>query len=293
MVLRWGALTVGLVLELSGTAIAVESCPQPSTPIASDRPSFTNSSTVVPSGSLQSENGANVTGRDGDTVFDATNSRLRFGITPCLELLVDMPDYFAGFRGVVPSGFGDLSPAIKWQISPIPGKIDLSMTFGTALPTGAVRVTGSGSQPYLQFPWSADLGNGWSLGGMMSNLFTPDNPMNAYTDETTFMVQKTIGKNASAFLEYVGEYPLRGGNTQLLHSGATYRLTDTQQIDFHLGFGPQPNLAGLPVRHRLFVPDRSPVSITVLPYPPGSRFSDKRCVELPNGAGDRPNGVPG
>lgn len=126
MVLRWGALTVGLVLELSGTAIAVESCPQPSTPIASDRPSFTNSSTVVPSGSLQSENGANVTGRDGDTVFDATNSRLRFGITPCLELLVDMPDYFAGFRGVVPSGFGDLSPAIKWQISPIPGKIDLS-----------------------------------------------------------------------------------------------------------------------------------------------------------------------
>jgi hypothetical protein len=124
-----------------------DSCPQASEEIATDRPDVTNSSIVVPFGSLQNENGINVSGRDGGQRVDGANSRWRLGIAPCLEVLVDLPTYLANVHGTGVSGFTDVSPAIKWQISPVPGKIDLSIVTGVALPTGAVAIAGRGAQP--------------------------------------------------------------------------------------------------------------------------------------------------
>ena len=103
-----------------------ESCPTAKDDIATDRPDVTNSSLVVPAGSLQSENGVNFSSRDGGRSFDGTNTRWRLGVAPCLELLVDVPTYVASVRAPGNSGFTDVTPAVKWQISPIPGKIDLS-----------------------------------------------------------------------------------------------------------------------------------------------------------------------
>jgi hypothetical protein len=67
-----------------------------------------------------------------------TNSRLRLGIAPCLEVLLDMPTYVAPVSGSGASGFTDVAPAVKWQISPVPGKFGLSVVAGVALPTGAI-----------------------------------------------------------------------------------------------------------------------------------------------------------
>jgi hypothetical protein len=128
--------------------------------ISTDRPDVTNSSLVVPAGSLQIENGVNFSARDGDRFVDGTNTRLRTGIASCLEFLVDTPTYFANVRGPKSSGFSDVAPALKWQISPVPGKVDLSAVFGVALPTGSASIAGRGAQPYLQFPWSWELRSG-------------------------------------------------------------------------------------------------------------------------------------
>src|SRR5271165_1476391 len=46
-------------------AAATNQCPQTDAAIATDRPDVTNSSLVVPRGSLQSENGINVSAQDG------------------------------------------------------------------------------------------------------------------------------------------------------------------------------------------------------------------------------------
>jgi hypothetical protein len=46
-----------------------------------------------------------------------------------------------------------------------------------------------------------------------------------------------FGKKAFAFVEYVGDYHEHGGPSYLINSGAGYRITDTQQIDFHLAVG--------------------------------------------------------
>src|SRR5271163_4163835 len=84
---------LGLLGSLAGavTGAAADTCPQPGSEIATDRPDTTNSSLVVPQGSFQQENGVNISRRDGGQVVDGTNTRLRFGIAHCLEVLVSFP----------------------------------------------------------------------------------------------------------------------------------------------------------------------------------------------------------
>lgn len=208
-----------------------------SRPTGRTSPDVTNSSVVVPVGSLQNENGANVSRRDGADIFDGANSRWRLGILPCFEVLVDLPNYVGTFRGAGASGFGNVAPAFKWQISPLPGKADLSMTVGAGLPTGALAVAGPGVQPYLQFPWSVELGGGWAITGMVTNFFTPENPVSKYSNQSTFVIEKEFGEHSFLFVEYVGDFPVNGGTSQLFNSGGGYRITETQQVDFHIGFG--------------------------------------------------------
>jgi hypothetical protein len=81
-------------------------------------------------------------------------------VAPCFKVLVDLPSYVTSPHGPGHSGSTDIAPALKWQISPIPGKFDLSMTVGAGLPTGATDIAGPGLQPYVQFPWSIELGGG-------------------------------------------------------------------------------------------------------------------------------------
>ena len=162
--------------------IAAE-CTPTSAPIETDRPDVTNSSVVVPVGSFQQENGINLSRPNNSVAFDGTNTRLRVGVAPCLEVLVDLPTYVTSFGRGVASGFTNVVPAVKWQISPIPEKFDLSATVGLGLPTGAAVVAGSGLQPYVQFPWSLEIGGGWAITGMVTNFFTPADPINRYANQ--------------------------------------------------------------------------------------------------------------
>jgi hypothetical protein len=214
-----------------------DGCPTAKDEIATDRPDVTNSSLVVPTGSLQSENGVNISARDGGRFVDGTDTRWRLGIAPCLEVLVDLPTYFADIKAPGSSGFTDVAPAIKWQVSPVPGKIDVSLVAGVALPTGAVEIAGRGAQPYLQMPWSIELHGGWGLSGMLTEFFRPAELITRRVTETTFAIEKKVTEKASLFVEYVGDYPENAGPSLLFNSGGVYRLTPTQQVDFHIAFG--------------------------------------------------------
>jgi hypothetical protein len=230
------AIFLSTCLLIGASSARAETCPTAKDEIATDRPDVTNSSIVVPTGSLQNENGVNFSMRDGGRVLDGTNSRWRLGIAPCLEILVDVPTYFANVRGPGNSGFTDVSPAIKWQISPLPGKIDLSVVTGVALPTGAEAIAGRGAQPYLQFPWSWELHDGWGLSGMFTEFFRPLDPTRAIT-ETTFVIEKKLTANFSVFTEYVGDYPRGDSPSQFWNSGGIYHLDKLHQVDFHVAIG--------------------------------------------------------
>jgi len=231
-------ILLSALASLAAVDALADTCPTAKDEIATDRPDVTNSSLVVPMGSLQSENGLNFSARDGGgRVLDGTNTRWRLGIAPCLELLLDLPTYFATLRGPRSSGFSDAAPAIKWQVSPIPGKFDLSLVFGVALPTGAEEIAGRGVKPYLQMPWSWELHDGWGLSGMLTEFFRPSDLTTKRITETTFVIEKKVTQRAILFVEYVGDYRANADPSQLLNSGGVYRLSPTQQVDFHVAFG--------------------------------------------------------
>jgi hypothetical protein len=135
------------------------------------------------------------------------------------------------------TGFTNVAPAVKWQISPIPGEFDLSAVFGVALPTGAAVIAGRGAQPYLQFPSSYELYDGWGLSGMFTEFFRPSEFSTKRLTETTFVIEKKLTDKFSLFTEYVGDYPEGAGPSQQINSGAVYLLSRTQTVDFHFAFG--------------------------------------------------------
>jgi Putative MetA-pathway of phenol degradation len=225
------------LLMCVNTPVYADSCPKPSDPIETDRPDITNSSRVVPAGSLQFENGVNITTPDHSLSVDGTYTRARLGIAPCLEVLLDIPTYFATLSGPAPSGFTNLAPAVKWQISPVPAKIDLSAVAGVGLPTGTERLVGPGPQPYLQFPWSVELSELWSINGMFTTFFHPSDPLSKEVYQSTFVLERKLGNKTALFVEWIGEFPSGAPASHALNSGAIYRLSNVEQIDFHLGAG--------------------------------------------------------
>ena len=251
--LRLAAFVATSLTCVESFAAAAE-CTQPDAPIETDRPDVTNSPIVVPAGSLQSENGIDTSRDHGADILNGTNSRWRLGIAPCLEVLVDVPNYVATLRGVGPSGFGDVAPAVKWQISPLPGKFDLSLTVGAALPTGATGVAGPGVQPYVQVPWSIDLGADWALNGMETGFFAPSSDRK-FIYQSTLVIEKDITKRLFAFVEYVGNFPSDGGDNQFINSGRlSHRRPPTDR--FSRRFRSRSQCAVLFFRPRLFIPNR-------------------------------------
>jgi hypothetical protein len=217
-------------------AWAGEACPDNTEDIETDRPDVTNSSLVVPLGSLQAENGINwTTGRTD--ALDGTNTRLRLGVAHCTEVLVDLPDYTRGVQGPGRAGFSDIAPAIKRQIEALPEGTSLSGVVGLALPTGAVHISGSGYGPYLQAPWSQEIADGWSVHGMLTVFWFPNEPSGGATGEVTLSIERELSARSDVFFEHIGDYRAPGMSTQLLNMGGAYRLTKNQQIDFHLGVG--------------------------------------------------------
>ena len=162
---------------------------------------------------------------------------MRLGVLQCTEVLLDLPDYFRSIRGQSPSGFSALAPAVKRQLGPLAGGFDLSGTIGVAVPTGSAKASAPGYNPYVQFPWSRELGGGWGVSGMFTAFWFPNQPKNNPTLEPTFAIERQAGLHGDLFLEYVGDIPRQGTPSQIIDTGGGYRLTPTQQVDFHLGFG--------------------------------------------------------
>jgi hypothetical protein len=208
-------------------------------PIATDRPSMTDSSIVVPLGSLQAENGFADTVNQGESTLDGPETLLRFGLLSKTELRLTVPNYF----GVVTSGaggssgFGDLAVGMKQQLGPV-HSFDVSLVATLSLPTGAHAISSHGYDPSVQVPWSRALSPHWTAAGMLS-MYWPAQHGNRrnLTGETTFLIDRQVTNRWDGFVEYAGDFPERGGTRNLVHFGATWKVTPRQQVDFHAGVG--------------------------------------------------------
>lgn len=206
-------------------------------PISTDRPAVTNSSVVIPAGSLQAENGFLETSSHGQSVFDGPESLVRFGVSRRTELRFTVPDYFQNLSTGSGSGFSDLAVGVKEQLGPAPGGFDVSVILFLSFPTGANTVSSGGYDPGLQVPWSRALSANWTAAGMFSVYWPTERHARNLTGESTFLLDRQLTKPWDAFVEYAGDFPELGGPRHLLHFGTALKLAQQHQIDFHVGVG--------------------------------------------------------
>jgi hypothetical protein len=236
-----GGQSVSTALLLAAVTVVAygQSQPPATDPeIVTDRPDITESAIVVPKGSLQFENGLTQTSDHGQITLDLSETLVRFGVLDRTELRVVVPNYIAGLTGPTSSsGFGDVAVGVKQQLGPQLGDVDLSVIIAISLPTGADRITSHGFDPFIKFPWSKDLREGWSFGGMESLFWYTQDRRRNLTGESTLYIEKQITKRWDAFAEYGGDFAQRGGSREVGHFGTAYKVTPKNQVDFHFGFG--------------------------------------------------------
>jgi hypothetical protein len=223
-------------LLLAGGAFGQTSASDPrSAPITTDRPAVTDSSIVVPSGSLQAENGLADTVMYGQRTIDGSETLLRFGIASVTELRLMVPNYL-GQTGMS-SGFGDPAMGVKQQLAAAPGGFDVSLVLSLSLPAGAKAISSHGYDPSVQLPWSRALSANWTVAGMLSVYWPTQDGRRNTTGETTILIDRQLTRTWDAFVEYAGDFPQAGGPRHLLHFGTAFKPTPHQQLDLHLGLG--------------------------------------------------------
>jgi hypothetical protein len=90
--------------------------------------------------------------------------------------------------------------------------------------------------PFIQFPWSHTVGQGWELFGVFTITWLPSEPTRNLVFEPTLSLGAGIRSIIDAFVEYVGDYGHQRPS-QVLNTGEDWRLSKTQQIDFHVSYG--------------------------------------------------------
>jgi hypothetical protein len=226
------------------TCLAQSSLAQSGQEIVTDRPDITESSVVVPPGTLQIENGVTWTRDHRKSTVDFPESLLRLGVASRTEFRLELPNYLTALGGRDnPSGLSDISAGVKRQLGPLPGAVDLAVIAGVTFPTGGRSIGSHGFDPFIKFPWSRELRAGWSVGGMQSLFYPTESGRRNATWEPAFYLEREVTKHSDAFVEYAADYPRSGDARQVIHLGAAYRYTENQQIDFHFGFGLTPCVA--------------------------------------------------
>jgi hypothetical protein len=209
-------------------------------PVATDRPTVTNSSIVVPVGSVQAENGFLVTNNQGQNVADGSETLVRVGIFAKTEFRFTAPDYYYKLNGSgIGTGFGDLALGVKEQLGPLPGKFDVSVTAFVSFPTGVSGVSSGGYDPGLQVAWSRPLSSKWTAAGMLSLYGPTQDHSHNLTGESTLLLNRQLTTPWDAFVEYVADFPERGGTRQFVQFGTALKLgkRQQQQLDLHVGVG--------------------------------------------------------
>ena len=209
-------------------------------PIATDRPAVTNSSSVVPAGSLQAENGFLATNNQGQNIANGSETLVRIGIVARTEFRFTVPDYYYNLNGSgIGTGLGDLALGVKEQLGPLPGKFDASVTAFVSFPSGASGVSSGGYDPGLQVAWSRPLSSKWTTAGMLSLYGPTQDHSHNLTGESTILLDRQLTAQWDAFVEYVGDFPERGATRQSVQFGTALKVgkRQQQQLDFHVGVG--------------------------------------------------------
>jgi len=206
--------------------------------LVTDRPDFTESGVVVPSGSVQLEAGLtweSIDDGDVDTLA-GPEALIRWGFFEGWELRVGLPDYTDVVHGSGKSGWEDASVGFKWQLGPV-SDWDVALIAEASLPTGADHRSSDAVDPLLILIAGKDLSDTWSF-GTQAELGRPTvDDARLWVYGATAVVGYGVSDTLGTFFELKAEKEEHVDAAVLLHHGWTYLLSDTLQLDCHLGAG--------------------------------------------------------
>lgn len=222
-------------LLLAGAAFGQSTSPDD--PISTARPSFSDSPTIVPVRHLQIESGLTYysPGGGGDERSDFGEALLRYGLTPRLEMRLQLPNY-----NLTPGGSGDgfdnTSVAFSYYLGKVLG-FDLGVIPTVSFPTGARGLRYDGVTPSFSVNAQRGIGSGNSFGGTFAQLYGRQGGSDFVQTTATLNVVHPFGKTLSGFVEYGGFFANHDAPVHYAHLGLQLLTSKTSQIDVHGGFG--------------------------------------------------------
>ncbi len=227
---------------------AADACPNNTSEISTDRPDVTNSSVVVPYGSLEVENGVRLDGSSRrPTSSAAPDPRLRLGVDQCTEVLADAPNLRRFAQPPPSSGFSDVVVSLKRQF-PAPFRFERSIISATGrsrdFRPAPAKISGRGYQSLYSAAVVVDLStDDWSAAAVCS----PSAGSRASQREMIRPLARRLSLgNADLRIQHA-DFVRRVRRRMSDHATTDVRCStalgsvafheSTQQLDFDAGFG--------------------------------------------------------
>lgn len=233
--------------EGAGNAPAGAAAPQGPGPIVPNRPGFTNGSATVAPGDALAENGIALSrataAQGGQDTLDFPETNLRVGLTPTLEALVVVPDYFQVHGG--DKGFGDGAVGVKYKFYQSgSGNTKASVAPSLSLPTHTTFSSGH-VDPTLLLGIQTASGARWSLASNLVLSNPTQSGRRIFTSAVSGSVSYTLTPALSAYVDAYDIVPREGPPASAADGGFTYLVNKNLQLDAEMYVG----LGGLaPVR---------------------------------------------
>lgn len=223
-------------IALASTVAFAQEKARPEGLIETDRPDFTEATSVVPSRWFQIETGLTHRWSPGERRTNGPEALMRYGISSRAEIRVGLPDFnFVSDRGRRFSGLGDASLGAKIGWDSVAKGTDLCVIPAVFLPSGNEDFSSRSIDPDLKVCVSRGWGAGWSLSAMAHGQVTTIDDRRTLQFEATASLGHDLTKRLKGFVEYAGVFSRSNLPEHVAHAGLAYRLSHHSQIDLHGG----------------------------------------------------------
>ena len=208
-------------------------------PLITDRPDFTESTSAVAPGRVQIESGLTFTSRETDDALEAPEALFRIGLADRLELRLEAPSYTWADAG--DDGLGDSSLGFKLELAEQRGARPALAVIGlVGLPTGDSDLTTDHLQPGAILAASWDLPHELALGLNAGATSADDGAGDNFSEySASVALGFPLAGDLSGFIEYYGLYRSGGGGgpEHVVDGGLTYLVSPDVQLDVFVGAG--------------------------------------------------------
>ena len=210
------------------TALAQED----TSPINTERPSFSASPLTLSTGSWQIETGYQYTDDESVTIDTLPNLLVRYGFAEAWEAQLGWAgESRVDFGPGTVRGASDVSVGVKRTLTEPGAQTAFALFGGGSLPTGNRAFSSDSVDPSVGVFWTHDAELSW-FGTALLNESDGDLLLS-----NAVGLSFSLAPNTGAYVEYVGQFPDGGGPAHTLNAGVSYTPRYNMQWDVYGGTG--------------------------------------------------------